>query len=135
MSSLNQSTTELQMPKITYVRPYFAKPFVVRSPFSSVIYNVGLCPTACCCLCVGLVALLHFLSGIVCRLKMQMCYQKRWLYAMVVLNTLTTLVQPFCHSPVLLSSEKIISLFLKLRTKLSILFVLKSVMKGLQQMK
>ena len=53
MSSLNQSTTELQMPKITYVRPYFAKPFVVRSPFSSVIYNVGLCPTAECCLCVG----------------------------------------------------------------------------------
>ena len=27
--------------------------FVVRSPFFSVIYNVGLCPTAECCLCVG----------------------------------------------------------------------------------
>ena len=26
---------------------------VVRSPFSSVIYNVGLCRTAECCLCVG----------------------------------------------------------------------------------
>jgi hypothetical protein len=30
-----------------------SKPNVVRSPFSSVIYNVGLCPTAECCLCVG----------------------------------------------------------------------------------
>jgi hypothetical protein len=26
---------------------------IVRSPFSSVIYNVGLCPTAECCLCIG----------------------------------------------------------------------------------
>ena len=40
-------------PKITSVCPYFGKPPVVRSPFFVVIYNVGLCPTAECCLCVG----------------------------------------------------------------------------------
>ena len=33
MSSWILSTIELQMPKITSVRPYFGKPPVVRSPF------------------------------------------------------------------------------------------------------
>ena len=41
------------MMKTTNVCPYFGKPPVVRSPFSSVIYNVGLCRTVECCLCVG----------------------------------------------------------------------------------
>ena len=36
-----------------YFYPNFAKPPVVRSPFFSVCYNVGLCLTAECCLCVG----------------------------------------------------------------------------------
>jgi hypothetical protein len=30
--------------------------------------------------CVGLVAHLHFLGWFVCRQKMQMCYQMRWLF-------------------------------------------------------
>ena len=75
---------ELKLNRITKadvysVSPTFAKPLVVRSPFFSVCCNVGLCPTVECCLCVGLVALLHFLSSFVCKPKMQMCYQKRWL--------------------------------------------------------
>jgi len=47
-----EADSELQ-PKLTTFSPACSNTFVVRSPYSVVIYNVGLCPTAECCLCVG----------------------------------------------------------------------------------
>jgi len=57
-------------------------PRLTQNPCYQLAFCLSLlvCPLFAVSLCVGLVALLHFFVWLLRWQKMQMCYQKRWLY-------------------------------------------------------